>query len=784
MDLVHDPNGPAGDSTAAVRSRTGVPSPEPTSSPAHSASPTIVGDHDAPTTPLYSTSFIADETQSTLSQDDSWASFSHELLYEFPVSLGMAATMQEPREEPTAAARARKSSIPLPKSGATLDMAFFLKNTGPDSDGKHFPRDKVNLKRMGLGIFKKKREDDASNQKAVYSSPPHDRAEPKVTLQGSHIVPHPIPFKIEGLNISKTPNLLAPNSPHHLSVPQQEDNPDAYGTETIDNWISTFTTTNQDGFDFPTSEGISLLYNTPSNSSERNSCIIPSQTLPWLPDGGDFKLDLNHAFQYENQAEEKLQLYQTFGSNPPPSPEKHKRSTSIFIPSHNGQVTCTFENESPDQFIEATSESRRDKPSRRAAELMAGQGSIQPAIDAEQAIVASSSNVKCSKALPFLPSEAVESANNNNFTTSSMLQMWRQRDAAAANTSVKATYIPRSRRTTMIKSFQGSENQEDDFEDYTQAGAQRDLTPPSTARSSQLQVSAESTPTTNRNSMTLSQVMLVAEQMPVPRGRHVNKPAPLFLRGRHGGKTKAIAVREGDLDTDCFPVQTTVPAPPLVSTPQTGASQNSTGETPVLLQPIKFKDPQRPAPRAPSPAPVQSRYRDPSPQPTGVPAPSQTPPGVPARSLARLNSTTDPKNLVSHRQQYQDSSASHSSAPSQAPPLSFPKRTSSLISKSRLEHSHAHIRTQNQNQAHSHSPPQSSSSTIPYIATQLQPQPPPARQTCSRASNHANTTTNTAQSKKDMKMAVEYEALRRENKLLQAALMAVLKTGERSTFGP
>lgn len=94
--------------------------------------------------------------------------------------------MQEPREEPTVAARARKTSIPLPKSGATLDMAFFLKNTGPNADGKVVvPKDKVNLKRMGLGIFKKKREEDTSNQKTIYNSPPRDRAEPKVTQQGS-----------------------------------------------------------------------------------------------------------------------------------------------------------------------------------------------------------------------------------------------------------------------------------------------------------------------------------------------------------------------------------------------------------------------------------------------------------------------------------------------------------------------------------------------------------------------------------------------------------------------
>jgi hypothetical protein len=185
MDLLRKSDELVGDSTAAVRPRTDATSLDPTLSSANAAFPTRTSDHDAPTTPSHSASFIIDETKSIHSRGDSCASISHELLYEFPISLGMAATMQEAREEPMATMRARKSSFHLPRSGATLDMAFFLKNTGPTSPGKAAPKDKVNLKKMGLGIFKKRRDDYGSNQKAVYNSPPHDRAEPKVTLQGN-----------------------------------------------------------------------------------------------------------------------------------------------------------------------------------------------------------------------------------------------------------------------------------------------------------------------------------------------------------------------------------------------------------------------------------------------------------------------------------------------------------------------------------------------------------------------------------------------------------------------
>ncbi|KAE9970677.1 hypothetical protein BLS_004788 [Venturia inaequalis] len=525
MDPIRNHDGSPGDSTAAVRPRTDVPSPEPTLSSANSASPTGTSFHDAPITPLNATSFITDETKSTHSRGDSWASFSHELLYEFPISLGMAATIQEPREEPTTTARARKNSIPLPKSGATLDMAFFLKNASPNADGKAVVlKDKVNLKRMGLGIFKKKREEDASNQKAVYNSPPHDRAEPKVTQQ------------------------------------------DAYGTETIDNWISTFSTSNQeDGLDSPTSKGISILYNTPSDSSKRNSYMIPAGTLPWSAEDSGFKLTVDNALQQETQREEESKIPLALGSNPPSSPNQHKRSISIPIPGYDRQITCTFDDDSLEQLIEAACESPKDKMDRRAAGLMSRQWSGKSIVEAEQTS-ASNSSVKDSKALPCLPSEANESANNNNPTASSMLQMWRQRDAATTG-SVKATYVPRSRRTTMIKSFQDLGHQDDEHEEDSQTGAHKDSTPPSTARSSQIQGSAASTSTTNRNSMALSQVMLVAEQMPVPRGRHVNKPAPLLLRSRPGGKTKTIAVREGDLETDYVSVQMTIPTPHSVSAP-------------------------------------------------------------------------------------------------------------------------------------------------------------------------------------------------------------------------
>jgi hypothetical protein len=310
----------------------------------------------------------------------------------------------------------------------------------------------------------------------------------------------------------------------------------------------------------------------------------------------------------------------------------------------------------------------------------------------------------------------------------------------------------------MIKSFDNSQHHDiDGTEDQTDD--QKDPTPPSTARSSQVQTSADSTPTTTRGSMALSQAMLVAEQMPIPRGRHVNKPAPLLLRGRPGGKTKTVALRASDWDGADESAPGPAATPLAVSPPDTGIFKNSTGETPILLRPIRFKDPQRPAPRAPSPAhglPSPARCI-PFPQPSMLPAPSETPPGVPPRSLARLAS---PPQTVNPEQA---SVASISSASSQGPSIKFPKRSTSLISTA--ENGFAYAQLPSQAQAPTQSPPQQS---MNGNTRHLQPR----RNISSRASKHT-----TPSSSRKEKMAARLEALERENKLLEAALMAVLKTG-------
>jgi hypothetical protein len=195
IDFGLDPNLRAGDFTTAVNPQNDVPS---TAQPKSSADPgfsTGPSSNTYPAAPGHSASFINERPTSTLSRCNSWSSISHALLYEFPISLGMAAAQmqgKESHEEIPAATISKKSSVWLTRPGATWDMAFFLKSTGPPSSKENSSKEepkKVNTK-MGLGIFKKKKDDGAVGEKvclterAVGHSSLEDRVQAKVTLQG------------------------------------------------------------------------------------------------------------------------------------------------------------------------------------------------------------------------------------------------------------------------------------------------------------------------------------------------------------------------------------------------------------------------------------------------------------------------------------------------------------------------------------------------------------------------------------------------------------------------
>jgi hypothetical protein len=459
---------------------------------------------------------------------------------------------------------------------------------------------------------------------------------------------------------------------------------------------------------------------TPTDCRSHDSHLVPPEARPWLSGDDVLTVTMENDHKKDNNCIGALQPCSGLAGIPTSSPQGHKSLASTHTQDFNNRGFTSCKNNSSEHWFGVTSCSPKEKRYGRAGDILIEQGL--------RSLAASSQCLKESKALPELPNG--ESPDNSNLITSSMIQVWRQRDAAA--TAPKAKYIPRSRRITMLKHSQDLQDSNiSGTEDHTDD--QIGHTSPSTARSSQIRTSLGSTPTTTRGSIALSQVMLVAEQMPIPRGRHVNKPAPLLLRGRAGGKPKAIAVRTGDLDDMSMNESASAPVATemlhALSITNKDASKKSTGEVPFLLQPIKFNQPQRPAPRAPSP------------QPAVVPASGHTAPGVPLRSLARLGSPPIPM-----KQPAQDSSVSISSASSQGISINFPKRSSSLISTTHAAYP--------QSQATTQAPPHHANTrTLP-----------PPRNTSSRTSNYYTD-------------KARISALERENRLLEAALMAVLKTG-------
>lgn len=94
-----------------------------------------------------------------------------------------------PESDDVVAARRKKAAALLPRPGATFDMAYFLKNTGPPPPMEpKRERTPVN-KKKSLTIFKK-RKDVATLQEAKKSDRslenfvPSERVEQKVTLNG------------------------------------------------------------------------------------------------------------------------------------------------------------------------------------------------------------------------------------------------------------------------------------------------------------------------------------------------------------------------------------------------------------------------------------------------------------------------------------------------------------------------------------------------------------------------------------------------------------------------
>jgi hypothetical protein len=155
-----------------IQSMTAAPLPFPVSGNIH---------RQETTKPYHCASFNLDRSESLISRRHSWTS-----------SYGFSApAMLTPESKNTTlAVRRRRPAALLLRPGATLDMAYFLKNTGPPQPREPSGERRVANKKNTLTLFRKRKDVAASpggptwREQSLDSFVPPERVEQKVTLKG------------------------------------------------------------------------------------------------------------------------------------------------------------------------------------------------------------------------------------------------------------------------------------------------------------------------------------------------------------------------------------------------------------------------------------------------------------------------------------------------------------------------------------------------------------------------------------------------------------------------
>jgi hypothetical protein len=148
-----------------------------------SAFPVTTTIHGQPTTgPGPRTSFNLERPTSSISRRHSWTS-SYEI---------SAPVMLVPEDyTPTRAVGQSRPAGLLPRLGATFDMAYFIKNTGPPPAKEEFKETRVDNKKKNSTLFRKRKGIAASPERPTWKEKsldgfvPSERVEQKVTLKGS-----------------------------------------------------------------------------------------------------------------------------------------------------------------------------------------------------------------------------------------------------------------------------------------------------------------------------------------------------------------------------------------------------------------------------------------------------------------------------------------------------------------------------------------------------------------------------------------------------------------------
>ncbi|KAF2425817.1 hypothetical protein EJ08DRAFT_663475 [Tothia fuscella] len=666
--------------------------------------------HRKPIAPRQCASFSIDRPISTPSRRHSWAS-SYDL-----IASGILDNVPKDKD---LVKRMQAKAASLPRPGATFDMAYFLKNTGPPPQREDVEREKKIVgKKKSLTIFKKRKEVTfggvtQTNEKALENFVPPERVEQKVTLNGLftelmvlrsdfltelagkkylHIIPNSATYPVSSPAVEGCSSVSHLSKPGRLSV-SFSDRTNACGTEALDSWISTFTIQHKQAewsVKPPTSQDIR---NISAIEPPRRSYSVKSNTKSWLPasDSG-FGLSVIDepavSETYSGVPDPSTALSShppSFSPSPIPSPISHPRSVPIQIPEHQG-ISVNLQT-----FTVPANENKLLKENinyRQSVDRLAGQGLRRPfreqdhtlsgAQEGRDSIMSIKQPLSSS---PEVPEHAEIPELRHSIT--SAVQSRGNRESVVRARKIRELQRARQNLNTATKSKM-------DERPVTPPNATSEdevmvfPTPPDSApRKSQARLSEFKTGYTPVTAnMRISPVMLVAEQIPVQRGKQVKKPAHLVLRERRGSKPIAIAVRAGeDGDATAEIKQNSIPA-----------SNFATHESNVVDEEVN---------QSVSCAMPEQK------------AASVTPPGVPPKSLARATSST--------------SNYKHPSTPLLTTPI----------------------------------PVMGAPQAVTATAT--------AHHRTSVCSSHTSTS-------KEARLEARLEALERENRLLEAALMAVLKT--------
>lgn len=148
--------------------------------------------HRKPIASRQCTSFSLDRPVSTVTRRHSWTA-SCDILTPSCLLDDMLEVSDNENEEEK---RTDAIHLNLPRPGATFDMAYFIKNTGPPRQRESSERErKIRGKKMSLGMFKRRKDDvvngsDPDPRKTLDNFVPPERVEQKVTLNGIFLL-HP-----------------------------------------------------------------------------------------------------------------------------------------------------------------------------------------------------------------------------------------------------------------------------------------------------------------------------------------------------------------------------------------------------------------------------------------------------------------------------------------------------------------------------------------------------------------------------------------------------------------